>query len=367
MALLTEKQRKKRFKYLGLGNYTKKNILKFQKIAFPNDKSEWDSKWGSHSDNALRTFYNVKKYAPSFKPQEFRCNCGHCCGYPSYMKLVELKHIQRIRNHYNKPMTITSGLRCSHENSRVGGVPNSGHLKGYAVDFYIEGVTDNLEGRKKALKWIVKQDNHEFTYGKDMVDSNGLYREAAGMGNAMHTETHKPPILSTVQKICAKAKAIAASGKYTYVNYNAKYGKECALCHPHKGKNKGWQCIGYPIASWHHGGGLACKCRCDVFTNQIYEKMVYGASITEARKIAQERLGLKKIKLIRNKSGIDPSKIEPGDILVYFKSKKYVHTALGTENHKIADCTSGRVPHIKYGVPPYKKWTLKLIIRYTGE
>ena len=68
-----------------------------------------------------------------------------------------------------------------------------------------------------------------------------------------------------------------------------------------------------------------------------------------------------------NKSGIDPSKIEPGDILVYFKSKKYVHTALGIENHKIADCTSGRVPHIKYGVPPYKKWTLKLIIRYTGE
>ena len=194
MALLTVEQRKARFKYLGLGEYNKENRLKFQKKAFPNNPEEWDSKYGINTDRALRHFYNVKKYAPNFKPTEFKCTCGHCNGYPSYMKQVELKHIQRIRNHYKKPMTITSGLRCSYENSRVGGVSNSGHLTGYAVDFYMEGVTDTVAHRVATLKYLVKQPNRQFSYGKEMKDSNGLYREASGMGNAMHTETHKPVI-----------------------------------------------------------------------------------------------------------------------------------------------------------------------------
>ena len=192
MALLTTKGREKRFKYLGLGDYNKANILRFQKLAFPNDKKQWDSVYGTHTDNALRTFYNVRKMAPNFTSQEFRCTCGHCCGYPSFMKQVELKHIQAIRDHYKKPITVTSALRCSYENSKVGGVPNSGHMRGYAIDFYQQGVTDTVNNRYDAMKWIVKQPNHEFTYGAYMVDSEGKYREAGGMGNAMHTETHKP-------------------------------------------------------------------------------------------------------------------------------------------------------------------------------
>lgn len=167
-------------------------------------------------------------------------------------------------------------------------------------------------------------------------------------------------------KICAKAKAIADSGKYKYVYYDAKYGHECAICHPHDGKNKGWQCIGYAIACWHHAG-VKCRCKCDVFTNQIYEKMLYEVTAKEALKIAQDRLNVKSLKIIRNKKCIDPSKIQKGDLVIYFKGKKYVHTTLGVENHKLADCTSSRTPNIKYGVKPYTKWTPKLIIRYTGK
>lgn len=192
MALLTKAGREKRFKYLGLGAYTSANILKFQKQAFPNDKSQHDSVYGKNTDNALRTFYNVKKVAPNFTPQEFRCTCGHCCGYPNYMKQVELKHLQAIRDHYGKPMTITSGLRCVYENRQCGGVSNSGHLRGYAADFYMKGVTDTVENRKSTLKWIVKQPNHQFTYGAYIVDSEGKYWASGQMGNAMHTETHRP-------------------------------------------------------------------------------------------------------------------------------------------------------------------------------
>jgi hypothetical protein len=193
MALLSTEDRKKRFKYLGLGDYNKDNILKFQKKAFPNNSAEHDAKYGIHTDRALRTFYNVKRFGGGyFKPSEFKCTCGHCCGYPSFMKKVQIEHLRKIREHYDKPMVVTSGLRCSYENSRVGGVANSGHTKGYATDFYMQGVTDTVANRTKALAWMKKQSNHEFTYGANMADSNGLYRSADGMGNAMHTETHKP-------------------------------------------------------------------------------------------------------------------------------------------------------------------------------
>lgn len=199
MALLSTKARQNRFKALGLGEYNKANLLKFQKMAF-KDKKWHDGIYGTQTDNALRTYYNVKKFAPNFKPEEFRCNCGRCSGYPSFMKQVELKHLQRIRDHYKTPMTITSGLRCPAENKAVGGIPNSSHTRGYAADFYAKSVTDSIGNRTAALKWIEKQPNHQFTYGAHMVDSEGKYRDASQMGNAMHTETHLPESKKKAEK-----------------------------------------------------------------------------------------------------------------------------------------------------------------------
>lgn len=204
MALLDKDERNKRLKYLGY-SCDAEGIKKFQKKAFPKLPKQWDGKYGINTDRALRHFYNVAKVTKDFSPTEFRCNCGHCTGYPTYMKRVELKHLQKIRDHYKKPMTITSGMRCSYENNRVGGVRNSGHLRGYAADFYMKGVTDTVANRKKALSYMKKLDNHEFTYGAYMNDSNGMYRAASGMGNAMHTETHAPKTTLTPlqQKILA--------------------------------------------------------------------------------------------------------------------------------------------------------------------
>ena len=199
MALLSIKARQNRFKRLGYGKYNKANLIKFQKKAFPNDRNMWDGVYGTQTDNALRTFFNCS-LVKDFEPQEFRCDCGRCSGYPSFMRQVELKHLQKIRDHYKTPMKITCGLRCPAENRAVGGVPNSGHLRGYAADIYMEGVTDTAEHRTAALRWIVKQPDHEFTYGAHMYDSEGKYREASGMGNALHTETHKPTSAKKTEK-----------------------------------------------------------------------------------------------------------------------------------------------------------------------
>ena len=95
--MLTKAERKARFKYLGLGEYNTENIKKFQKMAFPTLPKEWDGVYGSKTDNALRHFYNVRKVTKNFAPSEFRCPCGRCTGYPTFMRQVELKHLQRIR------------------------------------------------------------------------------------------------------------------------------------------------------------------------------------------------------------------------------------------------------------------------------
>ena len=42
--------------------------------------------------------------------------------------------LDTLREHYGKPLRITSGYRTKEHNEAVGGVPNSSHLRGYAVD-----------------------------------------------------------------------------------------------------------------------------------------------------------------------------------------------------------------------------------------
>ena len=174
--------------------------------------------------------------------------------------------------------------------------------------------------------------------------------------------------LTIQEKICKTAKKIADSGKYKYVYYSDKYGKECAICHPHGGKNKGWNCIGYAFACWHHAG-ISCRCKCDVITDQIYNELL-KVSLKKAKQIVADRIGLdqSKIKIHRNGGKAIPfSRLTKGDIIVYYTSTGYKHTAIYIGDGKIADCTSGRKPQIKYGAPSYKGMTIKFAISYVGK
>lgn len=78
-----------------------------------------------------------KKLAPNFVVGEFLCHCG--CG----KALVDdnlPKLLQQIRDHFGKPLIITSPYRCEKHNKAVGGATGSRHTKGQAADFYIPGV-----------------------------------------------------------------------------------------------------------------------------------------------------------------------------------------------------------------------------------
>lgn len=205
MALLTVEQRKTRFNYLGLGEYNAENIKKFQKKYLR--AKDADGIYGTNTDNLLRHVYNVKKYTKNFSPEEFKCECGgrYCTGYPTYMKKVELENLQSIRTHFGKPMTVTCGMRCRpYNNSLRGSISNSKHLTGYATDFYMKGVTDTLANRKAAIKWIKKLPNHNYTYGNG-INSYGYGIAASYMGNALHTDTNKPPAIKVTTTLAAAA------------------------------------------------------------------------------------------------------------------------------------------------------------------
>ena len=205
MKALTEATRKKYFKELGLGEYNNTNLRKFQKKYMrPKDVS---GVYDRNTDRLLRHVYNVSVWLPkqfggksNFKPEEFKCDCGQCTGYPTHMKRVELKNLQMIRNHYDRPMVVTSGLRCKHANSSsTGSIQNSLHLVGRACDFYMAGVTDTLANRKKFIKWAKTIPNTHYIYGNG-CNSNGVNNlYAPYMGNAIHYDVNKAPKADPLQ------------------------------------------------------------------------------------------------------------------------------------------------------------------------
>lgn len=176
-----------------------------------------------------------------------------------------------------------------------------------------------------------------------------------------------------VDKANAWAKKIAADNTYHYVKWKSKDVKthECPICHNHPiGYSHGWNCIGFSFAVWHHGGGLPSKCSDGVIANEIWEKILNAKTDAEALEIARKHVGLKDLKVIRNKNGIPKSQWKAGDIMGKFNGNKYIHTYYYMGNGKIAESTgsSGKVPvNDQIRIKSYDKTSAKVIVRYLGK
>lgn len=85
-------------------------------------------------------------YFPKFTASEFKCGCKgkNCKGFPAKLDFDLLYCLQKVRDHFGKPVIVTSGLRCTKYNaSLAGSSKNSAHKKGLAADIYINGVDPN--------------------------------------------------------------------------------------------------------------------------------------------------------------------------------------------------------------------------------
>ena len=104
------------------------------------------------------TFWDGIKH---FKREEFRCKCGgqFCNGYPAEMQEAVVKIADAARTHFGRPAHVVSGLRCRKWNEHEGGVANSQHMYGEAIDLRIDGVDSET-----LRQFVAKQPGHRYSY-----------------------------------------------------------------------------------------------------------------------------------------------------------------------------------------------------------
>ncbi len=134
--------------------------------------------------NKKKTEENCKKYAKHFKASEFKCECDgkYCDGYPAVIDPNLLINLEKVRSHYgDKPIQITSGLRCQKYNDSLkGSSKTSKHLQGLAADFNIKPITWDGDRRSDVMAYIRKLPNYGYTYGN-----------TPNMGVAIHMDVKK--------------------------------------------------------------------------------------------------------------------------------------------------------------------------------
>lgn len=80
---------------------------------------------------------STRQLSPSFRVREFGCKGSDVVLLDE--ELVVL--LQCIREHFGKPLHITSGYRTAAHNAKVGGSKSSQHLLGKAADIQVADTT----------------------------------------------------------------------------------------------------------------------------------------------------------------------------------------------------------------------------------
>lgn len=141
-----------------------------RKLGIPDDGI-----WGPQTDDAVRehifsgadlpdepeetgTFWDHIRY---WTREEWRCRCGgkYCDGFPAEPDQTLVELVDDIRHELGAPGHRSSGLRCQIHNQNEGGVWNSKHLEGKALDFFIEGVSG-----AKLLATVQKDPRTSYAY-----------------------------------------------------------------------------------------------------------------------------------------------------------------------------------------------------------
>ncbi len=99
-----------------------------------------------------------------FKKKEFNCRC---CGASNISVNLVLK-LDLARELAETPFVITSGYRCPKHNQEVGGVKDSAHVFGLAVDI---AVPDNV-ARLNILRGLIIAGFRRIGIGKDFIHAD---------------------------------------------------------------------------------------------------------------------------------------------------------------------------------------------------
>lgn len=153
-----------------------------RKLGIPDD-----GVWGAQTDTAIREYIYSGAELPDeavikawggtgtywdhiryWTREEWRCQCGgkYCDGFPAEPDQTLVELVDDIRHKLGAPGHRSSGLRCEIHNQNEGGVWNSKHRYGKALDFYIEGVSG-----QKLLATVKADSRTSYAY----IIGNGPY------------------------------------------------------------------------------------------------------------------------------------------------------------------------------------------------
>jgi len=77
-----------------------------------------------------------------FSIEELSCHCDECRQNGQCMDDMFMQKIVSIRKVLGVPFVVTSAYRCQAYNTKIGGVPNSAHTEGRAMDISIDGMEE---------------------------------------------------------------------------------------------------------------------------------------------------------------------------------------------------------------------------------
>lgn len=106
-----------------------------------------------------------------FDKSEMKCKCGgkYCDGFPVNPKQKLMDIADRVREHFENKMYISSGIRCEVHNDNVHGVSTSRHKLGKAIDFRIEGFS-----AETVLAYVKAQSDIRYAYA---IDKNYVHMD----------------------------------------------------------------------------------------------------------------------------------------------------------------------------------------------
>ena len=103
-----------------------------------------------------------------FRQHEFDCKCKNkdCTFTIVDMRLIPI--LEELRARTGEPVIITSGFRCQVHNHEVGGVPNSFHKRGQAVDIVLPtawAMNDYVDAAAKSgFMMTIPYDDQDFVH-----------------------------------------------------------------------------------------------------------------------------------------------------------------------------------------------------------
>lgn len=104
------------------------------------------------------TWWDDIKYFSRSDPY-IGCSCGKCGGFPVEPSETLMRLADAVREAAGRAMIPTSTVRCNAHNAEVGGVWNSRHLLGHAMDFYVQGLS-----AAQTLEVVRQQKNVVYSY-----------------------------------------------------------------------------------------------------------------------------------------------------------------------------------------------------------